>query len=201
LLRIHPVLNRLFLSLSLLFVAHVAAIAAEPTPVVIISVPDQKMVVMKNGLSVAKYSVSTSRFGLGDRPRSFATPLGRMQIASKIGAGAPEGAVFHGCRRTGEVLKPNASGRDPIVTRILRLRGLEAQNSRAEARGIYIHGTPQESRIGRPASFGCIRMRSRDVVRLFETIPVGAKVEIVNESVGRAMRSMASSGLAANKAG
>ena len=110
-----------------------------------------------------------------------------LQVAAKIGGTAPVGSVFRGQRRTGEILRPNAPGRDPIVTRILQLRGLEARNARAYGRGIYIHGTSEERRIGRPASYGCIRMRSRDVVRLFDSVPVGARVEIVNARLNRAL--------------
>lgn len=158
---------------------------------IIVSVPEQKLIVLQNGLRVAQYPVSTSKFGVGDRPRSYATPLGTLQVASKVGANAPLGAVFKGRRYTGEILPPNAPGRDPIVTRILHLRGLEGQNARAYARGIYIHGTPEERRIGRPASYGCIRMRSKDVVKVFDSVPVGTKVEIVNTTIGRALREMA----------
>lgn len=161
--------------------------ASSGIPMIVVSVPDQRLAVVENGVCVAKYSVSTSKFGVGDRPQSFATPLGMLQVAAKVGSNAPVGAVFHRQRPTGEILRPNAPGRDPIVTRILHLRGLEAQNSRAFGRGIYIHGTAEESRIGRPASYGCIRMKSRDVVRLFDCIPVGTKVEIVNERLSRAL--------------
>jgi lipoprotein-anchoring transpeptidase ErfK/SrfK len=167
------------------------SLTAKAAPEIIVSVPDQKMVVMQQGLRVAQFPVSTSRFGIGDRPRSYATPLGTLQIVSKIGAGAPQGAVFKGRVRTGEVLRPNAKGRDPIVTRIMHLRGLESQNARAYGRAIYIHGTPQERLIGRPASFGCIRMRSKDVSRLFDSVPVGTKVEIVNAPLTRALRETA----------
>jgi lipoprotein-anchoring transpeptidase ErfK/SrfK len=79
---------------------------------------------------------------------------------------------------------PNAPGRDPIVTRILRLRGLDQQNSRALSRGIFIHGTPDERNIGRPASYGCIRMKSRDVVELFDHVRTGTRVEITTDRVG-----------------
>ncbi len=160
---------------------------------ILVSVPDQRLAVVENGVCVAKYSVSTSKFGVGDRPRSFATPLGMLQVAAKVGGNAPVGSVFRGQRRTGEILRPNAPGRDPIVTRILHLRGLEAQNARAFRRGIYIHGTAEERRIGRPASYGCIRMRSRDVVRLFDSVPVGARVEIVNMRLSRALPSVVAS--------
>ncbi|MGV3533190.1 MAG: L,D-transpeptidase family protein, partial [Chthoniobacteraceae bacterium] len=96
--------------------------ASNPLVEIVVSVPDQKMVILQNGLRVAQYPVSTSKFGVGDRPRSFATPLGTLQVASKVGQNAPLGAVFKGRRYTGEILKPNAPGRDPIVTRILHLR-------------------------------------------------------------------------------
>ena len=182
---------RLALPLLLGAVLTCGAIASNPLVEIVVSVPDQKMVILQNGLRVAQYPVSTSKFGVGDRPRSFATPLGTLQVASKVGQNAPLGAVFKGRRYTGEILKPNAPGRDPIVTRILHLRGLEDQNSRAYGRAIYIHGTPEEKRIGRPASYGCIRMRSKDVIEVFNSVPVGAKVEIVNTTIGRALREMA----------
>lgn len=158
---------------------------------VIISVRDQKLTVVKTDTSRETFPISTSRYGLGDRPRSFATPLGKMEIAGKIGAGASEGTVFHGRVRTGEIVPENAPGRDPIVTRILRLRGLEAQNARAESRGIYIHGTPQENLIGEPVSFGCIRMRSRDVVRLFDLVGVGSPVMILDSPISQAVAAVA----------
>ncbi len=183
-------LRHVFPLITCLLAALAASAQAEYTSIVV-SVPEQKMVLMHNGLRVAQFPVSTSKFGIGDRPRSYATPLGTLQIASKVGANAPLGAVFKGRRYTGEILKPNAPGRDPIVTRILHLRGLEGQNSRAFGRGIYIHGTPEERRIGRPASYGCIRMRSKDVVKVFNSVPVGTKVEIVNTTIGRALREMA----------
>jgi hypothetical protein len=81
------------------------------------------------------------------------------------------------------VVAVNAPGRDPIVTRILWLKGLEPQNAHAYGRDIYIHGTPEEYKIGTPASYGCIRMRSRDVVWLFSKVGVGAKVIITPEAL------------------
>jgi hypothetical protein len=146
---------------------------------VVVSVADQAMDVYARDQRVSHYLVSTSKFGIGDGSGTYRTPLGRLEVAKKIGAGALVGAVFKNRKPTGEVLVPNAPGRDPIVTRILWLKGLERQNVDAFDRYIYIHGTPEERNIGRPASFGCIRMRSEDIVRLFATIGVGARVEIV----------------------
>ncbi|MDA7526038.1 L,D-transpeptidase [Verrucomicrobiales bacterium] len=142
------------------------------------SVRDQKMAVYQEGSRVATYPISTSKFGLGDKPGSNRTPIGKMEVARKIGGGQPLGMVFKGRRPTGEVLRPNAPGRDPIVTRILWLRGNEAKTKNAYRRFIYIHGTPEERKIGRPASYGCIRMRSRDVARLYRQVGVGTKVEV-----------------------
>ncbi len=154
---------------------------------VIISVPDQRLALLDNGVLVATYLVSTSKFAIGDWPGSRGTPLGELEIAEKIGGNAPSGAVFKDRRRTGEVLVPDAPGRDPIVTRILWLRGRETQNANAYGRYIYIHGTPEERNIGKPASFGCIRMRSRDVIQLYDIVGWGAKVTIVNERLAGAM--------------
>ena len=144
----------------------------------IVSVPDQQMLVLTDNRPVALYKVSTSKYGVGDREGSYATHLGRLCVRQKIGKGAPLGAVFHSRRPTGEVIPPNAPGRDPIVTRILRLDGWESHNRNAFSRCIYIHGTPQEALLGTPASFGCIRMRSCDVANLFELVGKGARVEI-----------------------
>jgi len=160
---------------------------ATATPSVVVSVPDQTLALLDNGVVIARFPVSTSKFGLGDSPGSYATPLGSLEIASKIGASAPLGAVFKSRVRTGETLPPNARGRDPIVTRILWLRGLEKGNARAFSRNIYIHGTPVERLIGRPASYGCIRMRSCDVARLFGAVNIGTKISVMNARLGRAI--------------
>jgi lipoprotein-anchoring transpeptidase ErfK/SrfK len=150
---------------------------------ILVSVADQRLALYHKERMLGRYPISTSRFGLGDRPGSRATPLGRMEVAKMIGNGAPLGAVFKSRRRTGEVLRPDAPGRDPIVTRIIWLKGLEPQNRHAFARCIYIHGTPEERNVGHPASFGCVRMRSVDVLTVFNAIGVGATVDIIPGSL------------------
>ncbi|MEY2579364.1 MAG: hypothetical protein QOI49_2188 [Verrucomicrobiota bacterium] len=170
-----------------LTVAIVSPVPAMATPSIVVSVPDQTLALIDDGVVVARFPVSTSKFGLGDGSGSYATPLGTMAIASKIGGNAPLGTVFKSRKPTGEILRPNAPGRDPIVTRILWLRGLEKRNARAFARNIYIHGTPEERLIGRPASYGCIRMRSRDVTQLFAAVGVGTKIEVANARLGSAV--------------
>lgn len=150
---------------------------------VIISVKDQKMLLLEKGEPVKTYPVSTSKFGLGNQRGSKRTPLGKMEVARKIGRGAPSGAVFKSRRRTGEVLRPNAPGRDPIVTRILWLRGKQLHNRNTYSRYIYIHGTPEERNIGHPASYGCIRMKSRHIIDLYRKLGVGSKVRIIRGSL------------------
>jgi lipoprotein-anchoring transpeptidase ErfK/SrfK len=179
--------SRMFRPLSVFFVliSLVCSLrAATPIEIpnqVIVSVRDQKLMLLQNGAKVATYPVSTSKFGLGDALGRMTTPLGYLAVAQKIGDHAPTGAVFHNRRFTGEILQPNAPGRDPIITRIIWLRGLESQNAHAFGRCIYIHGTPQEKFIGRPASYGCIRMRSTDVAALYNQLPLGALVQIVSD--------------------
>ncbi len=146
---------------------------------IVVSVHDQKLALLEKGNLVATYPISTSKFGLSDRPGSYGTPLGELEIADKIGDGAPAGTVFKDRRRTGEVVGVNAPGRDPIVTRIIWLRGREGRNANAFPRDIYIHGTPEELNIGRPASYGCIRMRSIDVINLYSQVGQGAHVSII----------------------
>jgi len=141
------------------------------------------MLLVRDGKPVKAYSVSTSKFGLGSQRGSNRTPLGNHVIAKKIGAGAPTGAVFKSRRRTGRIMIPNTIGRDPIVTRILWLSGSDRHNRNTFGRCVYIHGTPAEHKIGRPASYGCIRMKSDDVIDLYQRIGVGAGVKIIRGSL------------------
>lgn len=173
----------LALLLSSLVAAHAGTEAAALPPRVIISVKDQKLMVIEDGKRAAVYPVSTSKFGLGDRWGSMATPLGWLQVAEKIGDHAPVGAVFHKRRFTGEILQPNAPGRDPIVTRIIWLRGLEPSNANAFNRCIYIHGTAEEKTIGKPASYGCVRMCSKDVTQVYAQLQLGSIVKIIPDSL------------------
>ncbi len=170
-----------FFAICSLFYGLAGCVHRDREHTVVVSVPDQRMRVFERGHLIAEYPVSTSKFGLGDRNGSNATPLGRLLVRKKIGEGAPLGAVFKSRRRTGEILRPNTPGRDPIVTRILWLDGLESRNAHSFARTIYIHGTPEEWRIGTPASYGCIRMKSLDVMRLYDIVGLGAEIDIVNQ--------------------
>jgi hypothetical protein len=158
---------------------------------VIISVKDQKLALLDRDTLVTIYPVSTSKYGLGDWRGSFRTPLGELEIAQKVGDGMPPGTVFKDRRRTGEIVLPNAPGRDPIVTRILWLRGREPQNANAFGRDIYIHGTPEERNLGLPVSYGCVRMSSNDVIKLYDIAGLGARVTIVDAPLAEAVPELA----------
>ena len=181
---------RCYVLLLALFLASCAA--PDTQHQIVVSTREQKLALIDRGNVLAIYPVSTSKFGLGDWRGSRFTPLGKLVVATKIGDDAPPGAVFKDRRRTGEIVAPDSPGRDPIVTRILWLRGLEAQNANAFYRDIYIHGTPEERRIGTPASYGCIRMRSSDIIQLYNIVGSGAAVTIVNAPLAAAVPSLVS---------
>jgi hypothetical protein len=145
----------------------------------VVSVADQRLVVFdQNGQPRKSYPVSTSKFGLGDQPGSKRTPIGTMVVREKVGGGARPGTVFKGRKPTGEVIRPNSPGRDPIVSRILWLGGASGSTKNAYRRYIYIHGTAEEWRVGEPASYGCIRMKSKDVIDLYNSVGVGSIVHV-----------------------
>jgi lipoprotein-anchoring transpeptidase ErfK/SrfK len=176
---------------ALLIALFAGANALAASPELIISTAEQKMYYVDNGVRRASFKISTSKFGIGDRPQSFRTPLGTLQVSRKVGQGAPTGTVFKALRATGEILRPNTPGRDPIVTRVLCLNGTDSGTKNAARRGIYIHGTPEESKIGRPASYGCVRMKSKDIERLFDSVNVGTKVTITPLSYSKVAASFA----------
>ncbi len=146
-------------------------------PTIRISVPEQRLDLIEGERVLASYPVSTSRFGLGSEEGSMKTPLGRFQIAEKIGADAPPGTVF----RSRLPLPPEETPPptdDLVLSRILWLDGLEEHNANTRDRFIYIHGTNHEDEIGQPSSHGCIRMKNDDLIALFDRISLGAEVLI-----------------------
>lgn len=130
-----------------------------------------------------RYEISTSKYGVGNKAGSNKTPLGLHRIVSKIGRNARIGTIFKRRRNTGKIIRFNNYSGDLITTRILRLEGLERGVNKGKGidsfrRCVYIHGTPEEKLIGKPASHGCIRMKNRDIINLFEIIKRGARVLI-----------------------
>ena len=145
---------------------------------IVIRLDQQKLYLCREDQVLQSYPISSSRFGTGSEPGSFKTPLGRFEIAEKIGGDQPLNTVFRG-RKPILAEQPDwTSEPDLITSRILWLSGLEPHNANTKERFIYIHGTNQESSLATPASHGCIRMANADIGRLFNEVEPGTEVLI-----------------------
>jgi UDP-N-acetylmuramate--alanine ligase len=147
------------------------------------SIEAQTLLVCEKETIIERYAASTSRFGNGIRENSFKTPLGLHRIREKIGAGAPMGRIFKGRRDTGVDWDQVSIEDNLILTRILRLEGLEEGINKgvgvdSHDRYIYIHGTNREDLVGTPLSHGCIALKNQDILRLFEIVKEGTVVFI-----------------------
>jgi UDP-N-acetylmuramate--alanine ligase len=147
------------------------------------SIETQTLLVCQKETIVERYAASTSRFGNGIRENSFKTPLGAHRIKEKIGSGAPAGRIFKGRIDTGINWDQSSTEDNLILTRILRLDGLEQGINKGAGvdsygRFIYIHGTNREDLVGTPLSHGCIALRNQDILRLFEIVWEGTVVYI-----------------------
>lgn len=127
---------------------------------------------------VRDWACSTSKYGLGFTEGSNKTPLGSFAVKEKHGDGAESGTIFKSRQPVGQWMPGMETASDLVLTRILWLEGLEPRNANTFQRYIYIHGTNDEASVGRIASHGCIRMRNREVMELFDLVPVGTPVWI-----------------------
>lgn len=149
-----------------------------------ISVRSQRLYHVREGHLLKEYTISTSAHGIGGARDSYRTPIGLHYVRERIGAGLPPWSVFRERVCTGELADSCRDGAaDTITSRILWLSGMESGlNAGGEVdsydRWIYIHGTADECSLGEPSSHGCIRMRNRDVIELFDLVQVGALVVI-----------------------
>lgn len=157
-----------------------------------ISIAQQRLRLFDDAGEITRsYAVSTSRHGAGERNGSRCTPRGHHIVRAKIGAGAVLDTVFVGRRPTGEIYSPALGAafpnRDWILTRILWLSGCERGVNRLGVvdtmrRYIYLHGTPDSTAMGVPGSIGCIRMRNRDIVELFDLVAPYTRVDIRDDA-------------------
>jgi len=133
------------------------------------------------------YPISTSKYGIGNTANSNKTPLGLHKIKEKIGYNAPIGSIFKAGKNTGRIAVINAENpnEDLITTRVMKLQGLEEGINKGKKndsfnRGIWMHGTPEEDKIGQPASHGCIRMKNKDICELYDLVCEETPVRIMN---------------------
>ena len=162
--------------------------AAEPdAPYIKVSIPAQRLWLRHRKRVLLDAPVATARNGPGERHGSECTPRGWHVIRAKIGAGCPPDTVFVGRRPTGErysaALRAQYPGRDWILTRILWLSGLQRGRNRlgevdTMRRFIYIHGCPDDDPMGVPSSHGCIKLRNRQIIELFDRVQAGTRVLI-----------------------
>ncbi len=157
---------------------------------IIVNISKQTLRLVDGNKVVQEYIVSTARNGAGEQYGSECTPRGKHIIRAKIGDGQPENSVFVGRRFSGEIFNEELNRqypeRDWILTRIMWLSGLEVGFNRlgkvdTMRRYIYIHGCPDSDRLGEPTSHGCIKMRNRDLIKLFEQVKIGTLVTIKEE--------------------
>lgn len=158
-----------------------------PNQHIVISSDTQTLACYENDELFCTYTVSTGKNGMGELEDSGCTPRGMHQVYDIIGKEMPENSVFVAREWTGEVyteaLYESFPGRDWILTRIIRLDGIEVGvnkggNVDTLSRFIYIHGTPDKTKLGLPGSKGCIRMRNRDIIKLADWVVVGTTVLI-----------------------
>ncbi|MCW8918851.1 MAG: L,D-transpeptidase [Gammaproteobacteria bacterium] len=154
---------------------------------IVVNIATQQLRLYQGGEVVMEVAVSTARNGSGEVSGSECTPRGRHRIRAKIGGGCAANTVFVGRRPTGELfseaLRAEQPQRDWILTRILWLCGMEPGRNRGGNRDtmrryIYIHGCPDSDRMGSPSSHGCVKMRNRDIIELFDRVTVGTLVTI-----------------------
>jgi HAD superfamily phosphoserine phosphatase-like hydrolase len=143
-----------------------------------VSIDDQRLDLVENGRVLKSYVVSTAAKGMGFDDGSFRTPTGNFRILEKIGAGEPTGTIFKARVPVGRWQPGDSGPEDGILTRILRLEGLDPQNLNTSARHIYIHGTNREDLLGSPASHGCVRMANADIIELHDLVAPGDEVVI-----------------------
>ena len=142
-----------------------------------VSISEQKLFLYRDGQQVAGYIISTAANGIGFDEGSYCTPVGNFEVAEMIGGDEALGTIFKARKPVG-VWMGESSDHDLVLTRIIRLQGLDPQNANTMERYIYIHGTNQEHRLGEPASCGCIRMNNADMIDLFDRVKVGEAVSI-----------------------
>ncbi|HZC23999.1 MAG TPA: L,D-transpeptidase, partial [Candidatus Binatia bacterium] len=147
--------------LALLSFAIVDAAAAQdvqPQPVsgrlVLVSLEDRQLAVIDSGNVIARFAVAV---GAADSP----SPTGQFRIVNRI----TNPTYYH----PGSVIPSGKNS--PIGTRWVGL----------SQKGYGIHGTNAPRSIGQAASHGCIRLRNRDMERLFTLLRVGDVVEIHGE--------------------
>ena len=119
--------------------------------VVVVSIADRRLAVLENGKVLAYFPVAV---GAEVSP----SPIGDFVIVSRVA----NPTYYH----KGAVI---GTGQDnPVGTRCMGLN----------VKGYGIHGTNEPRSIGHATSHGCIRLRNRDVEKLYAMLRAGDLVQI-----------------------
>ncbi len=143
-----------------------------------VSIDDQTLKLIEGDQCLRSFPISTAAKGMGFIEGTFRTPTGRFRIVEKIGGGEALGTIFKKRAPAGHWSPAQYQEGDLVLTRILRLEGLDPENANTLERHIYIHGTNRKDRIGQPASQGCIRLGNQQMIELFEKVDEGAELVI-----------------------
>jgi len=157
----------------------------KPSLRLVVSPDEQNLRIFRGETCIREFTVSTAALGTGCANDSYRTPTGRFRIAESIGDGLPCGTIFKNRVPTGLWQPGKTTGEELILTRILRLDGLDADNANTLERCIYIHGTNREDQLGTPASHGCIRLGNADMIELFALVAQGDLVDILPATMTR----------------
>ena len=139
---------------------------------------DQTLKVIEGDQCIRRFDISTAIKGMGFIKDTYRTPTGRFRISEKIGDGEKSGTIFKQRTPVGQWTEEEDTQNDLVLTRILRLEGLDEKNANTLERNIYIHGTNREDKIGQPASRGCIRLGNAEMIELFDSVTEGVELEI-----------------------
>jgi L,D-transpeptidase YbiS len=146
------------------------------------------------------YGASGGRGGVGNELKSGRTPLGVHKTAlsagevkrianSAMNANLDPGHAGYSNPIVLPTLEALNWPTDFVLSRFIRLVGMEPSlNSNSTKRKILFHGTHEEGLLNYDESGGCIRMANKDVIRLFDELPLGSLVNVVAASGQKASR-------------
>jgi len=131
-----------------------ATVADRHARFVLVSIPDRRLAVLEAGEVIATFPVAVGA-------QASPSPTGEFQIVSRVS----NPTYYH----PGTVIPSGKN--NPLGTRWVGL----------SQKGYGIHGTNAPRSVGQAASHGCIRLRNRDMERLFTMLRVGDVVAIRGE--------------------
>lgn len=129
------------------------------------------------------YKVSTGAKGLGNLLNSDRTPTGVFELQNPEGKEKPLGYILgpRKSHRVGKIEKNLTNGRGAalMTTRKVPVNGIEQANRNALRRGVAVHGTNKEKKLGRAASGGCVRMGNDEAVEFADAVAAPGRAYMV----------------------